>query len=313
MIPGAAVLAVIFLLLDWVNDFHYLSRLIDAERDTSLEEMLTTKEGVRLRYDGNTFLITIEDGEPMVEQENSQESGQENSQENDQESGQKNIQENDQEIEIGRTESGEVVIHTREPIRLFAADGQLNMLVSGQTFVFGKGEEGYFYLTENGKEDQLTEISRVDFNGMEYLGSGRLYIWSRVLPMLKDYLLAGSGPDTFAEVFPQNDYVGKAIYADTPARIMEKPHNDYLLQWVQNGFPALLGLVAFYLIYIKKCVSIYKNNNMEDIRSRLGFGCFLACICYMTGSFFNDSTLYTTPYFWIFIGISLSLEETKGK
>lgn len=142
--------------------------------------------------------------------------------------------------------------------------------------------------------------------GKEYLGSGRIYIWSRTLPILKKYIVAGSGPDTFAEVFPQNDYVGKAIYANNPARVIEKPHNDYLMQWVQNGFLALVAMIAFYVLLLKKCGTFYYKRELSDIKTRLGLGCYLGCICYMAGSLFNDSTLYTTPVFWIFAGIALA-------
>lgn len=182
----------------------------------------------------------------------------------------------------------------------------LSVEADGHIFFFGRDGNGYFYLTENGKQDQMAEIEKADFGGLEYLGSGRVYIWSRTLPLLKKYLLAGSGPDTFPEVFPQNDYVGKAVYGDTATRIIEKPHNDYLLQWVQTGFLGMLGMVLFYVFYIKKCVSIYGESSGGDFPRRLGYGCFLGCICYMAGSFFNDGTLYTTPLFWVFIGISLS-------
>ena len=49
------------------------------------------------------------------------------------------------------------------------------------------------------------------------------------------------------------------------------------------------------------------------MKTRLGLGCYLGCICYMAGSLFNDSTLYTTPVFWIFAGIALAsaYEEEK--
>ena len=50
----------------------------------------------------------------------------------------------------------------------------------------------------------------------------------------------------------------------------------------------------------------YYKRELSDMRTRLGLGCYLGCICYMTGSLFNDSTLYTTPVFWIFAGIALA-------
>ena len=71
-------------------------------------------------------------------------------------------------------------------------------------------------------KEEMVEIPHANFHGLEYLGSGRLYIWSRILPMLKHDILKGSGPVTFAEVFPQNDYAGKMIYAESTGRIMER-------------------------------------------------------------------------------------------
>ena len=68
----------------------------------------------------------------------------------------------------------------------------------------------------------MVEIPHANFHGLEYLGSGRLYIWSRILPMLKHDILKGSGPDTFAEVFPQNDYAGKMIYAESTVDLVLK-------------------------------------------------------------------------------------------
>lgn len=128
---------------------------------------------------------------------------------------------------------------------------ELFFLIDDYSLEFAKLAAGYYYETEWGKEDLMVDIPHVDFHGLEYLGSGRLYIWSRILPMLKNYIFVGSGPDTFAEAFPQNDYVGKMIYAESTARIMERAHNDFLVRWVQTGFLSLLALVVFYVLFFQ--------------------------------------------------------------
>jgi O-antigen ligase len=51
-------------------------------------------------------------------------------------------------------------------------------------------------------------IDSTGFNGRETLGSGRGYIWSRTIPLLKETVFLGHGPDTFAIYFPQYDYIG---------------------------------------------------------------------------------------------------------
>lgn len=290
MIPAAAVLVVLFFFIDKGNDFKYLSRIIDQKKDTQLEEMLTTKKGVAITYQGKEFCLSIKDTRPVV-------SGK------DKDS-----------VKIKEKKDGEIILDFAEPIYAMVLEDKLNLWIEEQTFTFGQDQEGYYYITENGKKDTLEKVDKVDFGGLEYLGSGRLYIWSRTIPMLDQYLFVGSGPDTFAEVFPQNDYTGKATYAENPARIMEKPHNDYLMQWVQTGFISLAALVIFYILFLRKGMSFYRNKKWyQDIKTRLGLGCFLGCVSYMASSFFNDSTLYTTPMFWIFLGISLSVINEKNK
>lgn len=284
LIPGVVLLLAVLLLVDGWNDWKYMSRIVDTRKESSIQEMMTTEDGIELVYDGQTYRITIEEGAPAV-------------------------YDSKQQVVSLKEDDGDFVLELSEPIHMMVVDMEeeyLYLYIEEYTYAFGQDDTGYYYLNENGNADQLVEISKVDFGGYEYLGSGRLYIWSRVLPMLKDYLLVGSGPDTFAEVFPQNDYVGKAVYADTSARIMEKPHNDYLLQWVQSGFIGFVGMLIFYILFLKEGFKRYRNINLDTMKSRLGMGCFLACICYMVSSLFNDSTLFTTPVFWVFAGIALS-------
>ncbi len=277
ILPEILILAVVFVGIDKINDFHYLSRWKEDTSKTKLESMVTSKDGVELCYDGKEYLITLEDKKAKIYDKKGRE-----------------------------TDIKKVDKSAKMAIAEYDEEKYIDVYLCNQTFTFGKNSKGYYYRTENGKETQLTDIPKVDAGGKEYLGSGRIYIWSRTLPILKKYIVAGSGPDTFAEVFPQNDYVGKAIYANNPARVIEKPHNDYLMQWVQNGFLALVAMIAFYVLLLKKCGTFYYKRELSDIKTRLGLGCYLGCICYMAGSLFNDSTLYTTPVFWIFAGIALA-------
>ena len=175
---------------------------------------------------------------------------------------------------------------------------------------FAKEDEGYAYITAWGKEDQMVAVEHADAGGLEYLGSGRIYIWTRILPMLKHYLLLGSGPDTFAEVFPQNDYAGKLVYAENPARIMERAHNDYLMKWVQTGLLSVVALIVFYIFILKKGSFFFKMEGWEhSAKNIVAFGCLLGCVAYIVCGLFSDSTLYTSPVFYIFAGLALSATD----
>lgn len=285
IVPGIMAMAIILLFADFLNDWKYMSRIVDEKKECRIQSMVTTKDGIKLCYGEEEYLIAIENDTVSV------------------------YDSKNQSVQLQEGEE-EFILMAEKPIHIMLMDvgGEeyLYLYIDEYTYAFCKDEDGYWFVNENGNPVPLEEISHVDFKGYEYLGSSRLYIWSRTLPLLKDYLLVGSGPDTFAEVFPQEDYIGKSVYAETSTRIMEKPHNDYLLQWVQNGFVGFAGMIAFYIIFVIKGWRNYRGSDLSDIRIRLGFGCYLASISYMVSCMFNDSTLFTTPVFWVFMGIALA-------
>jgi len=187
------------------------------------------------------------------------------------------------------------------------------MSIRDSSLQFIVDEGTYYYYTNWDKIDSMVEIPHVDFHGLESLGSSRVYIWSRILPLLPDYLFIGSGPDTFPEVYPQNDYIGKLIYAENPARITERAHNAFLMHWVQTGLLSLICLLVFYATFLKKCFVFYRQDAICTESSKLGFGCFLGCVGYLVCCCFSDSTLYTTPTFYIFIGLALAATQNTNK
>lgn len=272
--------------LDASNGLPFLSRMVDTSKKAKLQAALTSKEGITISYDEKSLTLTLD------------------------KTGLSAKDSKGNTVPLTQTSNGEWIIPFGSPVaaRFMEKDEALTCILQLEegSLEFVKTEEGYFYRNEDGKLDIMEKIPKLDLHGLEYLGSGRLYIWSRVIPMLKNYLLIGSGPDTFAEAFPQNDYVGKLIYAENPRRVMESAHNDYLTRWVQTGFLSLLALLVFYLWFFKRCFSFYRNCELQTKKQQLGFGCFLACICYLTCCFFSDSSLYTTPTFYLFAGIALA-------
>jgi hypothetical protein len=172
---------------------------------------------------------------------------------------------------------------------------------------FYKEDDGWKFYNNVGNMVDISVVDKADFHGLEFLGSARGYIWSRVVPLLKKYIFAGSGPDTFPEVFPQKDYVGKLYYSKLNL-IIEKAHNMYLGTWVQTGLLSLVGLIIFYVWFISHCVRSYSTIAVDrnTMKHRLGIAALCACICFLAGGLFNDSTIYTTPLFWVFAGVTLA-------
>ncbi len=94
--------------------------------------------------------------------------------------------------------------------------------------------------------DQINTVPKVNVEGYERLGSGRAYIWSRTLPMLKETILYGKGTDTFVVHFPQHDLIGKTNMGN--ARIVvDKPHNYYMLIGVTSGVVSLVSVLVLLL------------------------------------------------------------------
>ncbi|MCM1257645.1 MAG: O-antigen ligase family protein [Roseburia sp.] len=197
-------------------------------------------------------------------------------------------------------------------------EGEILLSLADTTLSFVKEEDGYVYQNFSGKTFSLQDVEKADFHGLEYLFSARGYIWSRTLPLLKKYLFLGSGPDTYAEAFPQEDVAGKIVYADNPDRVIEKGHNDYLTKWVQTGGLSVVCLIIFYVIILSMGWKVYgRGRQIQNLSGdsaggectfcyRIGLGCYVGCIVFMASSLTNDSTLQTGPVFWVFTGILLS-------
>ena len=271
---GVVFIVIGLVCVDGITGGRYINRMIDKSKTTKLENIETKTKGVEITYDGRKYILTME-----------------------------------------AVKDGEIQLPFSEGCYATSIewDGEtiLMLYIENYTLQFIKKEDGYYYYTEWGKTDKMSACESVDFGGKEYLGSGRVYIWSRVLPLLKHYIIVGSGPDTFAEVYPQDDYVGKMIYSESTARIIEGAHNDYLMRWVQTGLVSLISILVFYVLFFVKCFRHYSRCSMNRLDEKLGFGCFLGCNAYMVCSIFSDSTLYTTPIFYIFIGIALSVIYRK--
>lgn len=289
ILPAVFLLAAVLIGADALNDFQYLSRIAETGKEAKLEEIRTSQDGVTITCEGKSLILSIEKENLCVRDESG----------------------SSVKVEKSGKEEFLLPFPTPVPAIMLEEEGDLAFMVQveEQALEFVQTEEGMFYRNEEGKLDEMTDIPKIDMHGLEYLGSGRLYIWSRVFPMLKNYLFVGSGPDTFAEVYPQNDYVGKILYAGTPRRVMEGAHNDYLTRCVQTGMLSVAALLVFYVLLCWKCFSYYKYGELYSMKGRLGFGCFLACTAYLVCCLFSDSTLYTTPMFYIFAGIALAAAE----
>lgn len=208
-------------------------------------------------------------------------------------------------------------------------DPQLSNLVLGldlsQTGVFfieadgikyrftGLTDDGtYYYVNSFNRLDKLRTAPSVGFKGYESLASGRGYIWSRTIPLLKDYVLLGSGPDTFTMVFPQNDYMNMIRYGYA-GQIMSKPHNLYLQIAVQTGVLSLIAFLVFYGMYFVSSIRLYFRTQFSSYYEKAGVAIFIGTVAYMVTGLTNDSSITVAPVFWVMMGLGIRVNYKVRK
>lgn len=143
------------------------------------------------------------------------------------------------------------------------------------------------------KQGFLYEIHELlHFNFDDRFGTFRIFLWKRTLPLITDYPILGTGPDTFVSRFMplySNDIgsIGEFSINDTAANI-------YLTMIINIG---IIGLISYLSILL---FQIYKGIKMKTSYS---FVLLSTLICYMIQSFFNLSVVVVSPIFWVFMGV----------
>lgn len=169
-------------------------------------------------------------------------------------------------------------------------------------YTFRFTEDGAKYLNPYDREVSLSRIESIGFEGHLIAGTGRAYIWSRTLPLLKGHLIAGTGADTFALYYPQNDYAGKYTAYFLEPRIIDKPHNMYLLMAVCTGGISCIAFLFLAGIYLYQVLR-RKEKNIIAIAIAAGIAGFLAA------GLFNDSTVCIMPMFYGLLGVGIALNR----
>jgi hypothetical protein len=160
----------------------------------------------------------------------------------------------------------------------------------------------------------LKPIASWGFPGREQLlGSSRGYIWSRAIPLLKDTLFLGHGPDTFALYFPQYDLKGKLFAYGTSWIVVDKPHDFYLQTAINTGVLSLIALLMLFLWYWLSSFRLYFRHSLDTLSARIGTGILVAVTGYLCAAFFNDSLVSVAPVFWILLGMGFAANRIVKK
>lgn len=178
-------------------------------------------------------------------------------------------------------------------------------------WTIAKTDGAYKVFTIHKKLDTLQEIPAIGFSDNLHFGDKRGYIWSRTFPLLGRYILTGSGPDTFTEVFPNNDYVGKTnMNYDGVA--VTKPHNMYLQIWVQTGLISLIAFLGIFILYFISSLRLYYRRTLGTLEE-IGIALMVDCFSYMVAGIANDSTVAAAPVYWGLLGLGMAVNALVRK
>ncbi|MBE6909336.1 MAG: O-antigen ligase family protein [Ruminococcaceae bacterium] len=146
----------------------------------------------------------------------------------------------------------------------------------------------------DGDRTLLAQASRVLHGEWDSsFGSGRVAIWRDCIPLVRERLLLGGGPDTLwlRGVEPLRWlHHGNVVPADITAA-----HNEYLNILVNQGALALAAYLGLLLCALARCF-----RRAEEARFAI---CGTALLCYGAMAMFSISTCITAPYVWLLLAI----------
>lgn len=175
------------------------------------------------------------------------------------------------------------------------------------------GDDGVLYRNELGALVDLDKVPAIGWENNQNFGSGRGYIFSRTIPMMKDTLLTGHGADTYALYFPHKDYVGK-YNADWDINIIvDKPHNMYMGMEIGTGGISVLAMLVLWGIYIVQSIRLYIRSRFENFRDYVGAAILFGVCGFLVAGLVNDSNVSTFPMFYGLLGTGIAINQMLKK
>lgn len=271
-----------------------VSNIVNSKTEVALTEIKTEQDYVSFVYNGNTIkVLNSNDGENIYSLFA--------------------FDENNKLINMNSDSStGQYIINdARFPDFILGWDneypGAFYVQIDGQKWRFTNitNDKSYYYINNFNKPDKIIAAPSAIFTGYERFATMRGYIWSRTIPLLKNYILLGSGPDTYTLVFPQQDYLDKTRYLGDS--ILTKPHNLYLQMIIQTGLLSLISFLTFYGIYFVTSIKLYIRGRYSNYFAKAGVAIFIGTVSYMVAGLTNDSNVNTAPLFWALLGIGITV------
>ena len=174
------------------------------------------------------------------------------------------------------------------------------------TFVFKDGKWRYY--TPFGKFTQLHKVESFGFKNYQNIANRRGFIWSRTIPLMKDYWFKGVGPNAFIIAFPNDDFVGSKRVDDTTT-LVDKPHNAFLQIYIQTGGISALAYGGLWILYMIGGIRIFWRKKQYRNIDMIGLGLLVGIFAFAVSGITNDTIIGTQVIYWTLLGTGYAVNR----
>lgn len=177
-------------------------------------------------------------------------------------------------------------------------------------------EDQIVMVNDLGKDVILEEVPHMGWENNPSFGSGRGYIWSTTLPMMKETVIIGHGADTYCIYYPHKDYVGKLKsinYSANPNTIVDKPHNMYMGMWIGTGGISVIAFLTIIGMYAWQSIRWIWKSKFESFLDFAGAGIFFGIVGFLVTGLVDDSSVSVMPMFYGLLGTGIAINMMQNK
>lgn len=189
---------------------------------------------------------------------------------------------------------------------VFASNDRLYIKKQNVLLNFIIKDNSFILADRSGKPADIKNPEVLFFEGKERFASGRGYIWSRAIPLIKNTLFLGLGPDSFYYAFPQNDYMGKLKFMYSAYIPIDMAHSMYLQTAVETGVVSLVFFLLIILMFVVAKIKTVFVNPLEQESMGISVAAIAIIVAYMVCGIFTDTNAITMMIFWPLLGICIN-------
>lgn len=174
------------------------------------------------------------------------------------------------------------------------------------TFMYVDGQWKYY--TPFGKLMKLHEVESFGFKNYQNIANRRGFIWSRTIPLMKDYWFTGIGPNAFIIAFPNDDFVGSKRVGDT-STLVDKPHNAFFQTYIQTGGISAIAYAGLWILYMIGGIrQFWRKKHYTDLE-KVGLGLLVGIFSFAVAGITNDTVIGTQNIYWILLGTGYAINR----